>query len=127
MTSFEIKLHCKIYVDKNKERGVSLNVEQRSTVIGVVSISDFEIENPFKSSELIIHKSRENLQSNHFNVTVTIPEDSKRVLNGYVVLRSTLSDASVKIPIRFNPEQKIRKVEPRKKVVEQKPPKYDIE
>ena len=83
---------------------MSLNAEQRSTMIGVVSISDFDIENPFKNSELIIHKSRENLQSNHFNVTVTVPEDSKKVLNGHVVLRSTLSDTSVKIPIKFNPE-----------------------
>lgn len=109
LTSFQVKLNSQIYVEKECAHGVQLNKEKRSRVIRVVSLSDFQIQNPFKNTELLVKKSRENLDSNHFNLTISVPIGHDTPLSRHLVLKSAINDATVSIPISFTPTQPAKK------------------
>lgn len=129
-TSFQVKLNSKIYVENRCANGVHLDKDKRSTVVGVVSLSDFSIQSPFKSSELIVEKSRESLDSNHFSVTVRVPVDHNTPLSQNLVLKSAVNDATVaSIPITFSPTHKAKKVasSPATPREEQKQATYNID
>ena len=129
-TSFQVKLNSKIYVERRCANGVHLDKDKRSTVIGVVSLSDFRIQSPFESSELVVEKSRENLDSNHFSVTVRVPADHNTPLSENLVLKSAVNDATVvSIPITFSPTRKAKKAasSPATPREQQKQATYDID
>lgn len=54
-------------------------------------------------------KSRENLDSNHFNVTVSVPIGHNTPLSQNLVLKSAINDATVSIPISFTATQSVKK------------------
>lgn len=109
LTSFQVKLNSQIYVEDECARGVQLNNDKRSRVVRVVSLSDFQIQRPFKSTELLVKKSRENLDSNHFNVTVSVPIGHNAPVNEELVLKSAINGATKRIPISFTPTQPTKK------------------
>lgn len=132
MTSFSVKLNSQIYVEEKCRDGVHLNKDKRSRVIRVVSLSDFQVDSPLKSTELIVKKSRENLDSNHFNITVSVPVGHNAPFAATLVLRSATNDATVSVPIRFSPSQPAQKSKAPKVAApaaqeEQTQPTYDID
>ena len=105
-----MKLNSKIYVEKQYANGVHLDLDKRRAEVRVVSLSDFQIQSPFKSSELVVKKSRENLGSNHFSLTLTVPADHSSPFSQNLVLKSVVNDATVvSIPISFSPIRKAKK------------------
>lgn len=54
-------------------------------------------------------KSRENLDSNHFNVTVSVPIGHNAPVNEELVLKSAINGATKRIPISFTPTQPTKK------------------
>lgn len=93
LTSFDVKLNSRIYVERECVNGVSLNKDTRSRVIRIVSLSDFQIHSPFKETELKVKKSREHLDSNHYNLTISVPSSQNIALNDNLVLRSVGTDS----------------------------------
>lgn len=98
-----MQLTSKIHVEKICKKGVTLGPNRRGLDIRLVSLSDFEIESPFGREQLLVRKSRENLNSNHFNVTVSVPPTVRTAFQGQLTLRSPASGAVAHVPINFDP------------------------
>ena len=46
------------------------------------------------------------MESNHFNVTISVPPSHYDALNGEITLKSTISGAIASIPVKFDPKDK---------------------
>lgn len=88
LKTFEVKLNSKVNVEKEFQRGVNLDSNERMKQIKVLSVGDFEIDTFISSDDLIVKRSVTGQKVNQYKVTLHVPTAVVDDFSGTVRLRN---------------------------------------
>lgn len=100
-----------MYIDKSAKKGVNLGQHTRSKDISISSLSDFEIKKEISDKQLIVKKSKLSDQNNDYQVTIIVPQAAKDFYQTSLSFENSVTGESLKIPVKFNPQDLSGKVE----------------
>jgi len=103
VVKFDIKLVGGIIVEKSFKKGLKLGQYSRTKNIRVVSLSEFDITKDVSDQQLRVRKSRESIESNQHNITLTVPRGVNSTFTTNLKLTNQITGEQTSIQVKFDP------------------------
>jgi len=103
LVKFDIKLVGGIIVESHFKNGLRLGQYTRTKNVRVVSLSEFDITKDVNDQQLRVRKSRESIESNQHNITLTVPRGVNSTFTTNLILTNQITGEQTTIPVKFDP------------------------
>lgn len=101
LKKFEVLLNSKVHVERDYQRGVTLDSNQRSKDVIFVSLGDVEIQSSLSTDNLIIKKGSKDAGSNQHVLAFHVPSAVVDDFRGTITLKNKQNNELTRLPVQF--------------------------